>query len=357
MSISSRRSRLGIALAVLALLVAAALASSGAASSPTGLQHAILVQEQRSAGLLSRAAIVGTGVGRDESGAAEIVVLAKRSVGLPQTLDGIPVDVEVTGPLSSLKLAAPRARPGGGGKKETAPSPTSVFPRPVPIGVSTGNVEECSAGTIGARVKAADGSYYALSNNHVYAGEGSAPLGSKVLQPGRYDTGCAWSEENVIGSLAAFAPIVFSTAASNELDAAIASIPTEPVLTVGNSTPSNGYGTPSSTTLPALESLRLSVQKYGRTTSLTSGTVTAVNGIVNVGYSAGTARFVNQIIVQSNKPFIKAGDSGSLLVTKSSSAANNPVGLLFAGDTSGKYAVANPIDAVLAEFGVTVDGK
>lgn len=355
MSAFSRRFRLGIALAVLALLVAAALATSGAASGPTGLQHAILIQEQRSAALLSNAAVVGTGVGRDESGEAEIVVFAERPVGLPQAIDGVPVDLEVSGPISSLKLAATgRAAKGG---KASGPDPTGVFPRPVPIGVSTGNVEECSAGTIGARVKAADGSYYALSNNHVYAGENSASIGSKVLQPGRYDTGCAWSEENVIGSLSDFAPIVFSTGASNELDAAIASIPTEPVLTVGNSTPSNGYGTPSSTTLPALESLRLSVQKYGRTTSLTSGTVTAVNGIVKVGYSAGTARFVNQIIVQSNKPFIKAGDSGSLLVTKSSSAANNPVGLLFAGDTSGKYAVANPIEPVLAHFGVSVDGK
>lgn len=350
----TEKRRLFVALALLAALVAGALATSSGASKPSALQSAILVQEQRTDDLLAREAVIGTAVSQDESGNPEIVVFAKRSVSLPQTMGGVLVDVEVTGPISSLKLAAPKARPGEG-SKGTSPSPTSFFPRPVPIGVSTGNVEECSAGTIGARVKDAENHFFALSNNHVYARENSAAIGSKVLQPGRYDTGCAWSEENVIGNLSKFVPIEFSTAASNEVDAAIASIKTEPVLSVGNATPSNGYGTPSSTTVPA--SLNLSVQKYGRTTSLTSGTVTAINGIVNVGYSAGTARFVNQVIVQSNKPFIKAGDSGSLLVTKSAIAANNPVGLLFAGDTSGKFAVANPIGAVLTELGVTIDGK
>lgn len=35
----------------------------------------------------------------------------------------------------------------------------------------------------------------------------------------------------------------------------------------------------------------------------------------------------------------------------------NPVGLLFAGDSSGKTAIANPIDAVLSAFGITIDGN
>ena len=51
--------------------------------------------------------------------------------------------------------------------------------------------------------------------------------------------------------------------------------------------------------------------------------------------------------------FLKAGDSGSLLVTD---PGRNPVGLLFAGNRSGKLAIANPIDRVLGECGVTVDG-
>ena len=75
---------------------------------------------------------------------------------------------------------------------------------------------------------------------------------------------------------------------------------------------------------------------------------------MNVGYSAGTARFVDQIIVEGSKPFIKVGDSGSLLVTD---LGRDPVDLLVAGNRSGKLAIANPIDLVLVTFGVTVDGE
>jgi hypothetical protein len=336
------------AVGLLAALVAAVLASGGSAAPPSGLQQAILAQEQHSAALFARDAIVGTGVGRDASGEAEIVVLATHPVDVAPTLSGVDVEVKVTGPISSLKTLA-RKRPGGGGTT-SEPSPTSRFSRPVPIGVSTGNAGECSAGTIGARVSDSSGNVYALSNNHVYARENKAPLGSQVLQPGLYDTGCAFSPANVFGSLSAYEPIVFSTGASNRIDAAIATTTT---ASLGTATPPNGYGQPSSLTQAAAPGLP--VQKYGRTTSLTSGTVTAINGIVNVGYSAGTARFVDQVFVEAQKPLLKPGDSGSLLVTANAGA--NPVGLLFAGGSSGKFAIANPIDLVLDRFGVVVDGK
>ena len=76
---------------------------------------------------------------------------------------------------------------------------------------------------------------------------------------------------------------------------------------------------------------------------------------MNVGYSSGTARFVDQIVVEGNKGgFLKAGDSGSLLVTN---PGRNPVGLLFAAGRGGKIAIANPIDYVLSAFGVAIDGN
>ena len=62
---------------------------------------------------------------------------------------------------------------------------------------------------------------------------------------------------------------------------------------------------------------------------------------------------VGQIIVEAKKPIIKGGDPGSLLVTDPN---NEPVGLLFAGNSSGKLAVANQIDVVPAALGVTIDG-
>jgi hypothetical protein len=287
--------------------------------------------------------VVGAGVGLTETGKASIVVFLKdrtKPKMLPDNLEGFPVIEEVTGEFFPMKLKAEAIT----SKINT----TQRFPRPVPIGVSTGNVLECSAGTIGARVKDSAGNVYALSNNHVYALENTAPIGSKVVQPGLYDTGCSFSEENVIGTLSAFEPIVFSQFADNVIDAAVAISST---ALLNNSTPADGYGKPKSTIVQPV--LRQSVQKYGRTTKLTIGRITAINATINVSYSSGTARFVNQIVVRSSRPFIKPGDSGSLLVTYPN---RNPVGLLFAGNSSGTYAMANPIDAVLNRFGVTIDG-
>ena len=59
--------------------------------------------------------------------------------------------------------------------------------------------EECSAGTLGARVKAG-AHLYVLSNNHVLALEDDAPIGSDILQPGRYDTNCSTSTDDVIAA-------------------------------------------------------------------------------------------------------------------------------------------------------------
>lgn len=114
---------------------------------------------------------------------------------------------------------------------------------------------------------------------------------------------------------------------------------------VGNATPDDGYGTPNSETTSA--ELNLEVKKYGRTTGLTQGKVTGVNGAFRVHYSSGFAIFVGQIVIEGieGAEFSAGGDSGSLTVTQSE---NKPVGLLFAG--GGGQTIANPIDAVLIAF-------
>ena len=304
------------------------------------------VQERHTDRLMAIDGVEGTAVGLDDSDRPAVkVFLENQGVrGIPRELDGVPVHPVVTGKFYALpKPEKPPGKPGGGQKID----PKKRCDRPVPIGVSTGNEGECSSGTIGCRVT--DGTnVYALSNNHVYALENAAPIGSRVLQPGTYDAKppCSVRSADVIGTLAAFEPISFG--GLNIIDAAIALSST---ANLGNATPANGYGIPKS--IPATAYLGQAVQKYGRTTSLTKGTVTAINATVDVGYSSGTARFVDQIIVQSSTAFIGAGDSGSLLVTDS---GRNPVGLLFAGDQTGTYAVANRIDLVLGAFDVTVDG-
>jgi len=318
---------------------------SAQGNSDNAFERAKQSQEKHTARLLAMKGVVGTAVGLNMEDTPNIKVFVEgpEVAGIPKKLDDVSVEVVVTGKIYALPK--PEGKPGGG----TKINPTARFDRPVPIGVSTGNEGEISSGTISCRVT--DGTnVYALSNNHVYALENKAPTGSKVLQPGRYDTaGYVYNPDNVIGTLSAFEPIVFSTSASNKIDAAIALSDTGKL---GNATPSNGYGTPKSSTVLAY--VGMPVQKYGRTTALTKGKIYAINATVNVGYSSGTARLVNQIWVYSNKPFIKAGDSGSLLVTD---PGKNPVGLLFAGDSSGQWAVANRIDLVLSAFGVSVDGE
>lgn len=224
--------------------------------------------------------------------------------------------------------------------------PTGRF-RPIPIGVSTGNIGECSAGTIGCKLKGG----YALSNNHVYALENNAALESQIVQPGRYDVGCAENSEDVIGTLSNYVPIDF-TGGTNTVDAAVAACDDALLL---NSTPTGtGYGTPKSVTTEPV--LGAAVQKYGRTSGLTKGQIVGVDVDVKVGYTAGTATFTGQIMVGSPRgAFIKAGDSGSLLVTD---PGRQPVGLLFAGNMSGKYAWANDINDVLGALGnMQIDGE
>ena len=225
------------------------------------------------------------------------------------------------------------------------PKPPLWCERPVPIGVSTGH-PDITAGTIGCRVT--DGTnVYALSNNHVYANSNKATIGDNVLQPGRVDGGV--DPDDAIGTLFDFEWIEFGPRGSNMIDAAIALTNTN---IVDNATPSDGYGTPSSDiVIVTYELLPLPVQKYGRTTGQTTGVVDSINATIKVRYSGGFAIFVNQIVITPGT-FSAGGDSGSLIVTQS---GNNPVGLLFAGSST--MTVANPIDAVLEAFGVTIDGE
>jgi hypothetical protein len=91
------------------------------------------------------------------------------------------------------------------------------------------------------------------------------------------------------------------------------------------------------------------VEKFGRTTAFTSGTISSIDTDVKVGYDLGTLIFQGQILItnQGAKPFSAAGDSGSLILEQSSGKA---VGLLFAGSAS--HTIANHIDAVLTALNV-----
>jgi hypothetical protein len=87
----------------------------------------------------------------------------------------------------------------------------------------------------------------------------------------------------------------------------------------------------------------MNVAKSGRTTGLSCGSIQAVDATVKVSYDAGNVKtYTGQIIVNA---LSGPGDSGSLFVE---AATSKPVALLFAGDSSGAMAVANPIKDVLS---------
>ncbi len=299
------------------------------------LMQAITAQERHNAALFSLPEVVGTAVGVSGTRPVVKVYLSRPGgAGIPDRLDGVPVAIQVVGEIVSFK-----GRPG------PPVDPTARFDRPVPIGISTGH-PDITAGTIGCRVKAGN-AVFALSNNHVYADSNAASIGDDVIQPGTFDGGSL--PNDFIGTLDDFEPIDFS-GADNIMDAAIAATTTS---LLGNATPSDGYGTPSSTVIAPSAGMR--VKKYGRTTGQTKGRIDAINATVNVNYGPpGVARFVNQIIITPGS-FSAGGDSGSLIVVEKGSDKDKPVGLLFAGSTT--ITIASPIGPILTHFGVTVDGS
>lgn len=305
---------------------------------PTSQFQAVMaVQNRHTERLLSISGAVGTATGLTEDGRPAIVVFVTtetlaKSAQIPAILEEVPVIIKVTGMFVALT------------------DPTVRQSRPVPTGVSTGH-PDITAGTIGARVT--DGTdVFALSNNHVYANINDANIGDSELQPGSIDGGEDPADK--IGELFDFEPILFD-GSNNTIDAAIAVSSTE---LLGNSTPTDdGYGTPNSTILSA--TVGLSVQKYGRTTGLTTGLVSEINVTVDVCYKARgpfrcnsnfIARFVNQIAITPGG-FSSGGDSGSLIVTND--ASKNPLGLLFAGSST--RTLANRIEPVLTRFNVNID--
>ena len=354
------RSLIGIFTSI-GLLVALAVSPAFAQPrfDPPGLERAIEAQELHTDALLANPGVVGTAVGHGAESRAAVFVFTVEPgvVGIPTELDGVPVVAHVTGEIIALKHECGHKGPPC--ESEPDPdnnlTPADRWPRPVPIGVSTGH-PDITAGTIGVRVT--DGIYvYALSNNHVYADQNNATIGDKVLQPGSFDGGTDPSD--AIGTLFNFESILFD-GRDNYIDAAIALSSTGDL---GNSTPSDGYRTPKSATVAAVINAKL--EKYGRTTGPTKAIVWAINSTVDVNYgldAAGNpqiARFVGQIVAKGSG-FSRGGDSGSLVVQvmgKGKNKSYNPVGLLFAGSSFFELTWLNPIDLVLDTFDVTIDGE
>lgn len=306
----------------------------------SSFEQAMALQADVTNDWLAMEGVVGTAIGVDGQGQAvvKVYLTSPGIVSFPTFVQGVQVVPEVTGRFMALPL-----------DDDESVDPTNSFPRPVPIGVSSGH-GQVTAGTLGARVSS-KGETFALSNNHVWAANNNANPGDNLLQPGVVDGGK--DPDDVIGTLADYEPIHFCKAMicqKNRIDAAIANVSTDDV---GTETPSGGYGSPRTSPIDA--SIGMSVQKYGRTTGHTVGQVSGLNATIDVGYRTGTARFEGQIVI-TGQGFSAGGDSGSLIVSKGVLLGDRrPVGLLFAGTAT--TTLANPIDFVLDRFDITVDGS
>jgi len=314
------------------------------------LRAAIDATQKHGRRMMDMAGVVATATGFDSEGEPVVRIFTDKAgtPGIPADLDGVPVMVEAVGRFYA----------------HADPAPTTKWTRPVPSGISVGHTN-ITAGTIGARVT--DGAnIFLLSNNHVLANSNQAVLGDRILQPGPADGGRL---SDSIATLHDFVPIIFCATQGggftcpqvNNMDAAIG-LTSETQLRIA--TPSNGYGHPNTSIHPAYgnpttlgdEDLTLllgeTVEKTGRTTGYTSGSIQGIHATVNVCYNATCtllARFVDQIVITPGN-FSAGGDSGSLIVTAD---RKHPVGLLYAGGDG--ITIANRIDLVLNQFKVQID--
>ncbi|GJE41620.1 hypothetical protein [Methylobacterium soli] len=234
--------------------------------------------------------------------------------------------------------------------------------RPLRMGASVGH-HRVTVGTIGCFGVSRDGSGVGiLSNNHVLAHTNKGLRGDLVLQPGRVDCGPRRGTLNQVATLHEYVPIDFAPGASNLVDCAFALL-SEGIACDG-CTMDVLSTSPKAWAIGEPEELifdDVPVQKVGRTTGFTEGTVEAI-GVNNVkvqmigGPRPRYALFNQQVAVAGiHETFSKGGDSGSLICTRD----GRPVALLFAGTkTGGRHGrgitYANPIHTVLDSLEIDI---
>jgi hypothetical protein len=272
---------------------------------------------------------------------------------LPQSVDGIPTDVEEVGLIVPLPRKAAAKSPGAAAS--TIPNPQTKI-RPVQPGSSVGfrepNDAFIMAGTFGALVKDSQGNTYILSNNHVIAFENGVQAdgitkrqalspGGPIFQPGLLDNGKVTTDQ--IAELTRWIDLR-ADRDDNLVDGAIAK------LKNGSSASRDilFIGAPTGTTLAAKDMI---VHKFGRTTSYRAGRISSVLFDVTIPYEVGDVMFTDQIAVRglNGRRFSDSGDSGSAILERST---NKVVGLLFAGATNGSLTFGNHIADVLNQLNV-----
>jgi hypothetical protein len=220
-----------------------------------------------------------------------------------------------------------------------APNDHTSKRRPSLGGYSIGH-PNVTAGTLGLLLEYMEGpnlgKAFILSNNHVMAANNLAYVGDDIIQPGSHDSGIVGKD--TIAILHRWVPLVVP--GFNYVDAAIAEVDGG-INWMRNVLPYiSRIGRPSDLIDAKLD---MNVEKTGRTTGYTTGTIVSVNQTVKVTYeNMGILIYKNQICTTNMS---QGGDSGSCLFE---AGTKKPVGLLFAGDDSESF--HNPIKVVLSSL-------
>lgn len=222
--------------------------------------------------------------------------------------------------------------------------------RPLEPGFSCGH-GDITAGTIGGFFRDRDGDVVALGNNHVMANENRAQIGDVVYQPGPTDARRSlnfrgWNHVDRLPYFGTLKDFVRIERSANEQDSAITKVHPELIKLdmVSSEYPEVGVEA-AGWREPQMD---LSVQKFGRTTGHTTGSILALDGTFRVRYGFGTAEIRNCIVTT---PLSQGGDSGSVLFDMQMRA----VGLLFAG--SRQVTLHNPIGPVRRRYGLEIWDK
>jgi hypothetical protein len=226
-----------------------------------------------------------------------------------------------------------------------AASHTAKQTPPIQFGTSGGSANDisrrfCCGGTLGSLITR-DGTQYILSNNHILARSGSAVVGENDIQPGLVDSACSATGDNIVGTF----PGNFVPLGTANVDVGLSLAAPSMVDQTGSIL---DIGVPCSATRTPV--IGMNVEKSGRTTAFTTGTIQATNVNVSIQYQTGcnagrkfTETYTNQVSITPGT-FSAGGDSGSLILSNDSSS-HYPVALLYAGSSS--VTIGNPIQDVV----------
>lgn len=249
---------------------------------------------------------------------------------IPPFIDEFPTDVPEARYHLQRLMWNTRGQPTDAGLRQSHTDPMCG-------GISISDAYHYTAGTLGGLViDRATGAEMILSNWHVLVSDWGARQGQPICQPGLFDGGTITDT---------VATLTHDAMASN-LDAAVATLTGSRALT------NDQLGVGPATGVASAE-LGMQVIKSGRSSEITYGSVTGVDGIISMSYRS-INRIIRHIVTIGPVdfgPLCSNGDSGSWWLDTPSMRA---VALHFAGSDNPPRALALDMPPVLDALNVDI---